>query len=417
MEFRLSTKKVKKFPFFIILLTFALSSLSATIIFPILAPLFFGESQTIIQAHIPENIRSILFGVFLAAFPLAQFLFAPLIGEYSDRKGRKKAFIVTLVLEVVGYLLAGAGIEYRHMSLLFIGRFISGLGAANFSCCLATLTDISYDGKSRARYFSYGSAVAGIMFILGPFLGGKLSDPTLSSFFNLAFPMWMGALFAFLNLILILFAFKETRSSKKESSGDPIKSIHNLQKALHENSTRTLYTVFFFFLFSWNMLYQFLPALLVEEFQATSSLIGDLSALMGIVWFVGTLTVSIVAHFLGRPKWALISSLIFFSTTVVFIPYQLKLYPFLIVTALSVFFAGGIWPILMGTISKISDPNTQGKTLGITQSVQSLSMMLAPVFGGFFLQAHSSILFICATVSSTIALMFLLRLKSSLFKV
>ena len=71
---------------------------------------------------------------------------------------------MTLVLEIIGYVLSGAGIQYHHLSLLFLGRFITGLGAANFSVCLATLADISYDEKSRARYFSYGSAIAGVMF-------------------------------------------------------------------------------------------------------------------------------------------------------------------------------------------------------------------------------------------------------------
>ena len=412
----MSKRKIKKFPFFVILLTFALSSLSATIVFPIIAPLFLSGSTVIIRPEIPESIRAILFGMFLMSYPLAQFLFAPLIGDYSDRAGRKKAFSITLVLEIIGYVLSGAGIQYHHLSLLFLGRFITGLGAANFSVCLATLADISYDEKSRARYFSYGSAIAGVMFVFGPFIGGRLSDPTIYPLFNFAFPLWVGAGLTLLNIILIYFFFKETLCKKEGLTVDPIKALHNVESAFKFDTIRILYGIFFFFLFAWNMLYQFLPALLVEEFNARSSLIGDLSALMGIVWFVGTLTISIFLKRINQQKNILILSLILFALTAIFIPYPDKLFFFVAITGVSVFLAGGIWPILVGAISRTTDPGSQGKALGISQSIQSLSMVLAPFFGGFFLQAHSKIPFMFSSFAALIAAGLLLKLKSSFFK-
>ncbi len=382
-----------------------------------MAPLFLGSSESIIQAEIPESIRSILFGIFLAAFPLAQFIFSPLIGEYSDRKGRKNAFIITIILEVVGYFLSGFGIQYRHLSLLFIGRFITGLGAANFSVCLATLADISHDEKKRARYFSYGSAIAGVMFVLGPFIGGRLSDRSVSPLFSFSFPLWVGTALALFNLILIVFAFKETCTNKENVIVDPIKAIHNVEGAFQTQSIRSLYAVFFFFLFAWNMLYQFLPALLVEEFEAPSSLIGDLTALMGIVWFVGTITISLFVRLWSRQKIILLCFFILFGGIVAFIPYPSKFYHFIIITALAVFLAGGIWPILMGIMSKSANKASQGKALGISQSVQSLAMLLAPLFGGFFLQAHSQIPFIFASLSMALAFFFLAKMKSDVFTI
>ena len=353
----------------------------------------------------------------MTSFPLAQFLFSPLIGDYSDQKGRKKAFIITLVLEFFGYLLSGAGIQYHHMSLLFLGRFITGLGAANLSVCLATLADLSHNEESRSRYFSYGSGVAGMMFVLGPFIGGRLSDSSISPWFNFAFPLWVGAFLAFLNIALIFFAFKETFTKKGEKNVDPIKAIHNLESAFQAESIKNLYFIFFFFLFAWNMLYQFLPALLVEEFNSKSSLIGDLTALMGVVWFFGTLIISVLLRLFDHQKIVLMVSLIFFAAMIVFIPYPTELFLFVIITAASVFLAGGIWPILMGTISKSADPRIQGKTLGISQSIQSLAMLLAPLFGGFFLQAHSKVPFIFAAISALISAIFLIKIKPNTFKV
>jgi predicted MFS family arabinose efflux permease len=163
------------------------------------------------------------------------------------------------------------------------------------------------------------------------------------------------------------------------------------------------------------MLYQFLPALLVEEFQATSSLIGDLTSLMGIIWFAGTLIISALIRVCKCQKFILINSFVLFSLMVVFIPYPNKLYLFVLVSGLAVFLAGGIWPILVGTISKLSHESSQGKTLGISQSIQSLSMVLAPFFGGFLLEPHSKTPFIFASISVLVAIGFLIRIKNSTF--
>lgn len=405
---------MKKILLFVVFLTFAISSLSTTIVFPILAPLFLGNVDTIIRPEIPENIKAILFGIFLAVFPFAQFLFAPVIGELSDRQGRKKAFCITLFLEFLGYVLSAVGIRYHHLSVLFLGRFITGLGAGNLSVCLATLVDLSENEKKRARYFSYGSAVAGIMFVLGPFLGGKFSDSSISSLFNLAFPLWIGAALTLLNLGMICLFFKETLGKKQLILFDPAKAIHNIQSAFHTGALRSLYVIFFFFLFAWNMLYQFLPALIVEEFNGSSVLIGNLSAFMGIVWFVGTVVISLLEQVIPHKKILLFSILLLFAGVIVFIPHPKSLSYFTILCGIAVFFAGGIWPILMSSISKTAALDAQGKILGVSQSIQSLSMLLAPFVGGFFLQAHSEIPFIVASCAAIVAAILLSKSKAVL---
>ena len=122
---------------------------------------------------------------------------------------------------------------------------------------MATMVDLSRDERGRVRYFGYGSAVAGVMFILGPMIGGRLS------LWGFAFPMWVGSLFAALNCLLVFFFFKETVSRRVGRKVDTLKAVHNVRSVVHNH----LYVIFFLFLFAWNLIYQFLPALLVEEFQ------------------------------------------------------------------------------------------------------------------------------------------------------
>ena len=398
------------------MLTFAIASLSATIIFPILAPLFLDPEQSIIRASVPDSIRSILLGFFLASFPFAQFLFSPLCGEFADRKGRKPVFIATLFLEVVGYVVCALAIVWHHLSLFFLGRFIAGLAAGNMSVCLATIVDLSENEKKKVRYFSYGSALAGVMFVLGPFIGGKLADNTIYPLFNPAFTMWVGAALAVLNLLVMTFMYKETLKEKCEKPFDPVGALHNVQLAFRTQAVKDLYVIYFFFLFGWNMLYQFLPALLVQEFKATTSVIGDVSALAGCVWIIGTILINFLARTRIEAKYIVLICLLFFSGTTVFIPIPYTMAGFLAVTGVAVFFAGGIWPLFTGAISNAADQKIQGKVLGLSQSVQSLAMMLAPFMGGFFLQAHSKVPFVIAGISLLLAAGLLTKTKRVYFQ-
>jgi DHA1 family tetracycline resistance protein-like MFS transporter len=407
----------KKLQIVVVLITFALSSLSATIVFPLFAPLFLSQEAPLFRAVIPEYIKSILYAVFLISFPLAQFLFSPVVGAYSDRSGRKKAFLLTLFLEFIGYFLSGFGIEYKHLSLLFFGRFLTGLGAANFSVCLATLTDISEDQKKRNKYFAIGSGLAGIMFVMGPFLGGRLSEKSINPAFSLSFPLYVGAILALLNLFLFFVTFKETRELKKHELIEHKDPLSYSDILFSRKSERKLFLIFFLFLFSWNTIYLFLPALLVEQFNLKGYQIGDLTAFMGVVWFTGSLLTTLLIKFFKKTKFILMSSIALFGAAAMFIPFPTALKNFVAASSFSVLFAGSIWPLIVGAISRNAPRGLQGKILGITQSIQALSMILAPIFGGFFLEAHTKIPFIFSSFSALLALVFLFQIKTKHFEV
>ena len=172
----------KKTSLFSIFFTFAVDNLGATIVFPIFAPLFLDPSQKLFSPEVSLAYKTTMLGIFLGVFPFMQFIFSPILGEYSDHEGRKKTFLLTTFLTFTGFLLSGLSIKYHHLTGLFIGRTLMGLGAGNLSICLSSISDLSTCVKSKRRYLSYGSVIAGITFILGPFIGGKLSEPKLSPF-------------------------------------------------------------------------------------------------------------------------------------------------------------------------------------------------------------------------------------------
>lgn len=401
----------QKTSLFSIFFTFAVDNLGATIVFPIFAPLFLEPSQKLISADATLAFKTTMLGIFLGVFPFMQFMFSPIMGEYADHHGRKKALLLTTFLTFLGYALSSFAIHHHSLFWIFLGRMIMGIGAGNLSICLSSLSDLSPSPRKKTRYYSYGSAIAGLTFILGPFVGGKLSDPTVSPLFDSSFPMLIGAGLGLINVFFILFAFSETLENPSKKPFDFIKGLHNIQEALKTKPVRPLYFIYFFYLFSWNIIFLFVPAFVVQNFHLSNSKIGDICALLGICWVFGTGVLHRLFHRSVKTKWVLLGSFFAFSLMVVFIPYFYFLRNFLIVLGGCTAIAGLIWPICTSAISNRAPANIQGKVLGLSQSMLSLTMMLASVVGGLFLQAHSMLPFVFASLSSLIAAAILLRIK------
>src|SRR5476651_1873838 len=134
----------------------------------------------IIIPVLPDLIRRLIHGSISDAAPYAglmalayasmQFLFSPLIGNLSDRFGRRPVLLSSLL---------GFGIDYLFLAFaptigwLFVGRVIAGITGASFTTATAYIADISTN-ENRAKNFGMVGAAFGLGFFIGPFLGGVL---------------------------------------------------------------------------------------------------------------------------------------------------------------------------------------------------------------------------------------------------
>lgn len=400
---------MKKRPISSVFLTFAVDNLGATIVFPIFAPLFLDERFGLLGPGTPFSTRTILLGCFLGIFPLMQFLFAPVFGEVSDHVGRRKVLVVTTFLTFVGYFFSAWCIRNHYVYGLLFSRMLTGIGAANMAICLSALADVSETPQKRTRYYSLGSAIAGFTFVLGPYIGGKLSDTSLYSFFTIDFPMWVSGGFGVLNFLYVFFLFGETIHEKSQTKPDFLSGFHNLRNALSSKRVRNLFVVYFFYLFAWNVFFQFVPAFAVGQYQLSSPRIGDLCALMGLCWIFGTGVINKFFSAIHHSRWLLFGLLFLFAgfTALVGVPH--KLARFIGVVGLATTVSGIIWPLATSTISSAAGKNVQGKVMGLSQSVLSLSMMLASILGGIFLQFHYTVPFIMGSAAAIISALWMLR--------
>ena len=148
------------------------------IILAIMMALFLGAlDQTIVGTALPQIITDLsganLYTWVVTIYLLASTVTVPIYGKLSDMYGRKPLLLTGVGLFLIGSVLAGLS---QNIEQLIIFRGIQGLGAgALFPIALATIGDL-YSAKERGRYQGLFGAVFGLASLIGPALGGWLTD-------------------------------------------------------------------------------------------------------------------------------------------------------------------------------------------------------------------------------------------------
>jgi MFS transporter, DHA1 family, tetracycline resistance protein len=159
------------------------------------------------------------------AYAFMQFLFAPVIGNLSDRYGRRPVLLMSLL---------GFGIDYiflsfaPNMAWLFVGRIIAGITGASFTTASAYIADISTH-ENRAQNFGMIGAAFGLGFIIGPVLGGLLGS------FGPRIPFLVAAGLSLLNALYGYFVLPESLPREKRRTfewrrANPLGSLLHIKK-------------------------------------------------------------------------------------------------------------------------------------------------------------------------------------------
>lgn len=393
----------KKLALTSIFFTFFVDNLCWSIVFPIFAPYFLDPEHQLFSPDTALGVRTTVLGFFLMAFSLGQFFGSPFLGEYADRHGRKKALAVSIFFTFIGLGLSAWSIKHEILWLLFASRVITGIFASNMSICLACVADLSQDEHAKTKYFGYLSVVTGFSFVIGAFVGGQLSDRSLNASFSPDFPLWLATGLTILNFLFILATFRETAQIDHNVKFDFLEGIHNIQQALKTKKIKRTYSIYFLFLFAWTILFQFTPVLAIERFQFTGSSLGNLAVYMGLSWAIGSGYLNRVL--LKRFTHFTILEICLLSFTVLcgamIVPKHL--WGMMLIVGLCAVIGGLSWPLCTSIISNLAPRQIQGKILGMSQSVQSLALAIAPVIGGLAYNAMFGLPFLIAAGASFMA--------------
>ena len=189
----------------------------------IIIPVIPGLIEELIQGDISEAAK--VGGWITFAYAITQFVFAPLIGNLSDKFGRRPIILISLLGFTLDYILLALA---PTITWLFIGRIIAGITGASITTASAYIADIS-SIENRAKNFGMIGAAFGLGFIIGPVIGGLLGQ------YGARVPFYAAAALCFFNFLYGYFILPESLPKEKRSvlnlkKANPIGSFLHLKK-------------------------------------------------------------------------------------------------------------------------------------------------------------------------------------------
>ena len=374
-----------KKPLIILFVTVLLDMIGLGIIIPFVPIIF--KLHSFFPAGFSADHINVVLGLLLAAYPLAQFFGAPVLGRLSDNHGRKKILSLSLFGSFLGYLIFAAGIYSSSLWLLFLSRIIDGFTGGNISVAMASIADLSKDEKAKVRNFGMIGAAFGLGFIIGPAIGGILSDTRISPYFTTITPFLAAAVFALANLALIRFKLPETLTNRKKRDVSIKGTFINLKTAFTYKHLKTIFIAVFLSNLGWVLFEYFFQVFLYGKFHLTGSGIAYLFVYIGF-WivisqgyvvrkFANKTSARKILKITMLPSAILLMASIFVGKTDLYV-----------VLALLALFIGFMQPNFSAILSESSEEDSQGEILGIRQSVVSASQFIAPLAGGFLLNVE-----------------------------
>jgi DHA1 family tetracycline resistance protein-like MFS transporter len=337
-------------------------------------------------------------GLLTASYAAASLIGAPLMGRLSDRFGRRLILLLSVAGTFVGFLLlafaepighslaglaASTAINVFVLGVLFLSRSVDGLTGGNITVAQAYISDIT-DDKNRAKGLGLIGAAFGLGFIIGPAIGGLLSN------YGYSVPALFAAGLSFLNLISIFFFLPESLTEERRlvmrAQKRPPFTLKALSVALNRPRIGPLLHVRFIFALAFSMFQSIFSLYAAYKLNLTSQATGYVLAYVGLLSVlvqgvgVGLVTkrfkenaiiiTSMWLMFLGLAGWAITPNL-----------------PVLLVIMLPLALGGGMLnTVINSAITKAVTREEIGGTLGISTSLESVSRVIAPSAGGFLLQ-------------------------------
>ena len=325
----------------------------------------------------------ILLGCLTAIYPFMQFFATPILGELSDRFGRKPILTISLVGTSLSYIVFAIGIVTRSLPLLFFARAFDGVTGGNIAVAQAAIADITKP-EDRAKNFGLIGAAFGVGFTLGPYLGGVLSDPAKVSWFTAATPFWFAAGLAFLNALSVVFLLPETlRTRAKDMVFHWTRALRNIVRAFGMKTLRPIFVSSFLFQAGFTFFTTFSSVFLISRFGWAQGEIGNYFAYIGVWIAISQAVVTRIVS--GRWDARDIVSVSLFGTGLFILAQFLptSAWGLLAIVPLFAIFTGLTQANMTSLVSRSAGASVQGEILGINSSVQALAQTIPPVLSGF----------------------------------
>ena len=349
-------------PLLIIFLTIFVNLVGFGIIIPLLP--FYAETF---------GASPVIVGLLFAVFSLCQLVAAPVLGDASDRYGRRPVLIFSLAGTVVSFVLLALA---HSLAMLFVARIIDGLSGGNISTARAYVADIT-EPQDRARAYGLIGAAFGLGFILGPALSGVLAHISYTA------PIWAAAA---ITLVATLMAWRwlpETVHRAHAGVGNPFRYLPRL---VERPSIRRVLVIDFMYWCAFAVFQTTFGLFVARRFGFDASRAGYFLAVFGLLGAIiqGALIRPVVRRLGDKPTFilglgcaavGLVAAALAHSVTV----FALTLVPL-------AFGIGFGHPTMASLVSLAARGDEQGRVQGAASAVESLGRTVGPIWGSASLQ-------------------------------
>jgi len=351
-------------PLLIIFLTIFVNLIGFGIIIPLLP--FYAEKF---------GASPIVIGLLFASYSLCQLLAAPVLGDLSDRWGRRPVLVFSLVGTVVSFVMLALA---QSVVLLFLARIVDGLSGGNISTARAYVADVT-EPKDRARAYGLIGAAFGLGFIMGPALSGVLAKVSITA------PIWAAAGLTLIASAMAWFWLPETVHRTHAGAGNPLDYLPEL---LRRPAMRRVLTVDFIYWFSFAIFQTTFALFAARRFGFDASRTGYFFAGFGVLGAIiqggfirpivkrtGDKTMfiaGVVCSVIGLIAAALSQSVTMFALTLVPLAFGM----------------GFGHPTVSSLVSRAGRGDEQGRVQGAASAFESLGRTFGPVWGNTSLQRY-----------------------------
>ncbi|MFZ1471007.1 MAG: TCR/Tet family MFS transporter [Paracoccaceae bacterium] len=320
--------------------------------------------------HVQIDRAALIGGLMFGAFSLAQFLFAPLAGNLSDRFGRRPLLLLAVF---------GLGADFLFSALaptlfwLFVGRILAGICGSSWIIANAYIADVTAPAE-RAKAFGMMGAAFGAGFVIGPALGGLLGE------FGPRVPFFVAAAVSLTNFVYGWFVLPETlpparRRAFEWHRANPFGAFRVFRSY---PGVLPLCAVLALFFFATSVYPAIWPFWGIARFGWSEGMVGLSLAVFGLIMagFQGGLTGAFVQRF-GEHRTALIGLI---TSVIACFGYGVVPGVWLVFVLMVVHGPEGfVYPMLTAMMSKVVPENAQGELQGGLSAIMNLAMLAGTV--------------------------------------
>ena len=309
-------------------------------------------------------------GILSAVYALMQFVFSPIWGRFSDRIGRRPVLLVSIAMTAVAFAMYGSATSF---AVLVASRAFAGIATANIAIARAFVADVTTP-ESRAKGMGLIGAAFGLGFVLGPALGGLLSEHSLS------LPPYVAAALAAVNGIAAYFVLPEPEERAAREQARSGRFVAFLRE-MKQPGIRRLVVVYGVSVLAFSAMEATYALLVTKRYGL------DLKHADYLFAYIGVILVIVQGGLIGRltrafgEKALLVTGLALQAAALAALPFAGTTVGLVLATAPLAVGSGLSQPSLSSLMSRFARSDDQGGTLGIGESAAAIGRVVGPVSG------------------------------------